>query len=115
MASSQLRLTKKTREYDDDDDDDDNEAEATSMASQSNTIAQFQSRSADWREGHGSSPCYVSENGIFGSNNGGDSVVPKEWLCGSYESDRGDYHVHDHMITNSGIAKGNLGNDGRGS
>ena len=104
----------KIRDHDDDDDDDDNEAEATSMASQSNTIAQFQSRSADWREGHGSSPCYVSENGIFGSNNGSDSAVAGKGLCGSYDDDRGDYHDHDrdHMITNSGIEKGNLDHDG---
>ena len=75
-------------------------------------IAQFQSKSVNRREGHGSSPCYVSENGIFGSNNSSDSAVTEEGLCGSYDDDRGDYHDHEHMITNSGIAKGNLVHDG---
>ena len=46
-----------------------------------------QSRSADRREGHGSSPCCVLENGIFGSNNGHDSAVVEDGLCGSYDSD----------------------------
>ena len=41
-------------------------------------------------------------------------AVAEEGLCGAYDDDRGDYHDHDHdhMITNSGIAKGNLGHDG---